>query len=363
MTDPLKALNGAIMMLGAGNCLSPSVLFFWKVWLPYGADRHPKCCLRELSGQGDAMSRFFIGIVSPVILTGFILIGIAGGQAVPSQSALSASVAATVSNGPNQSLSEGLDIALDPASLLPDLPTLPPSKASLIGGTIQRLDRVRDQITVQVFGGGKMKIAFDTRTRFYRDGADATASDLGQGERIYVDTILDGSTVFARSIRLKTANSAGESQGTVTSYRADRGELEIRDSLSPRSLKMRITAQTRIIHGDHSVPASELAPGTLVAVKFGPRRDGTDVAQELSVLAVPGSSFTFAGRITSLDLRLGLLVLASSTDHKTYEIHFDPSVVGWNDNLHEAADVTVVTQFDGTQYVARTLTVNSPLQQ
>jgi hypothetical protein len=100
-------------------------------------------------------------------------------------------------------------------------------------------------------------------------------------------------------------------------------------------------------------------PGTLVAIKFGPQQNGGDVAQELSVLAVPGSSFTFAGRITSLDLRLGVLVLDSSTNHKTYEIYFDPSVLASNDKLREASDVTVITRFDGNRYVARTLTVNS----
>src|ERR1700691_2316175 len=32
------------------------------------------------------------------------------------------------------------DIMIDPASLLPDLPALPPAKASLIGGTIGKLE-------------------------------------------------------------------------------------------------------------------------------------------------------------------------------------------------------------------------------
>jgi hypothetical protein len=291
-------------------------------------------------------------IVSTIILSGSILGAVAESQATRAQSVVSTAVRITPA-------SEIPDIALDPASLLPDLPPLPPANASLIGGTVQKLDRVRDQITVQIFGGGKMKIAFDTRTHFYHDGVDGSASELQKGNRVYLDTILDGSTVFARSIRVKTTNSTGETEGTITNYRADKGELEIRDALSPRALKIHVTPQTRLIHGDQTVSASELMPGTLVAVKFGPQQNGGDVAKELSVLAVPGSSFTFAGRITSLDLRLGVLVLDSSTDHKTYEIHFDPSVIMSSDKLREASDVTVVTRFDGTQYVARTLTVNS----
>jgi hypothetical protein len=270
--------------------------------------------------------------------------------------------APTPSNDSIQPLEESTDTVLDPASLLPDLPSPRPAKASLIGGTIDKLDRVRDQITVQVFGGGKMKIAFDTRTHIYHNGAQASTSDLHRGDRIYVDTILDGSTVFAKNIRLKSVTSAGESQGVVVSYRGDKGELVVRDMLSPRPLKIRVTEQTRLLHGDHSAPASELAPGTLVAVKFGPQQDGSDVAREVSVLAVPGARFTFVGIVTAVDLRLGLLVLTSTIDHKTYEISLDPSLATVDDSLRPGTDVTVLSRFDGSRYVARSVTVNSQNQ-
>ena len=105
-----------------------------------------------------------------------------------------------------------------------------------------------------------------------------------------------------------------------------------------------------------------LAPGTLVAVKFGPQQDGGDVAREVSVLAVPGARFTFVGIITAVDLRLGLLVLTSSIDHKTYEISFDPSLVPVDDNLRPGSDVTVLTRFDGSRYVARSVALNSQNQ-
>ena len=207
-----------------------------------------------------------------------------------------------------------------------------------------------------------MKIAFDTRTHIYHNGAQASTSDLHRGDRIYVDTILDGSTVFAKNIRLKSVTSAGESQGVVVSYRGDKGELVVRDMLSPRPLKIRVTQQTRLLHGDHSAPASELAPGTLVAVKFGPQQDGSDVAREVSVLAVPGARFTFVGIVTAVDLRLGLLVLTSTIDHKTYEISLDPSLATVDDSLRPGTDVTVLSRFDGSRYVARSVTVNSQNQ-
>ena len=325
------------------------------------------------------MSPSFLRIVLGIVAASSILTARAMGQVAPSQSVVSESSdarpaatpaieAAQPTPDPASTPSieilkpapETSDVVIDPASLLPDLPKLPNAKASLIGGTVGRLDRVRDQITVQVFGGGKMKISFDPRTHIYHDGAEASLADLHQGDRVYIETILDGSNVFARAIRLKTSTSAGESQGIITSYRADKGELQLRDALSPQEVKIRVTSQTRIVEGDHAASSSKLAPGTLVAIKFGPRQNGDEVAREVSVLAIPGASFTFAGQVTAIDLRLGLLVLASSTDHKTYEIYLDPSV-GVDDNLRPSANVTVLTRFQGNRYVARSITVNSPI--
>ena len=258
---------------------------------------------------------------------------------------------------------EDTDAMIDPASLLPDLPSLPPAKATLIGGTVQKLDRIQDEITVQPFGGGKVKIFFDPRTRIYLGTALGSTADLHQGDRVYVDTILDGSMVFAKNIRLRNAVVSGESQGTITSYRRESGALVLRDALSPRPMKVRVNSQTKIVYADHSAPTGELVPGTLVSVKFGPQQNGQDIASEISVLAVPGGSFTFVGRVTGLDLRLGLLAITSSTDNKTYEISFDPALIQPDENLRESAEVTVLTRFDGNRYVARSLTVNPPSQQ
>jgi hypothetical protein len=317
-----------------------------------------------------------------VLLAGAMLTAAAaGGQATTSQNVVSSSPSnsRTSDNDPGPSSDHGIEAVqpttpsiqpvadapeatIDPASLLPDLPPLPRAKASLIGGTIGRLDRVRDEMTVQLFGGGKMKIFFDPRTHIDHDGKEVSASDLRQGDRVYIDTILDGTAVFARSIRLKSTLSSGESQGIVTSYRSAKGELEIRDMLSPRPMKVRLTSQTQITNAGHAASASALVPGALVAIKFGAQQSGGDVAREISVLAVPGASFTFAGRVAAVDLRLGLLVLTSSTDRETYEIHFDPSTLTLDDNVRPGADVSVLTRFDGNQYRARTLTVNSQPQ-
>jgi hypothetical protein len=260
-----------------------------------------------------------------------------------------AEAASTFDNAP--------DNTIDAASLLPTLPALRTKNTSLVGGRIEKLDRLRDQFTLQIFGGGKMKVYFDPRTHIYNNGAAATVSDLRPGDRVSIDTVLDGSTVFARSIRLKNA-AAGEGQGTVVSFRSDKGELILRDGLSPRPLKLHISSQTRVIDHDRSVATTQLLPGTLVAVKFGPQQNGSSPAREVSVLATPGASFTFVGRVTALDLSTGMLVIDSATDGKTYEIYLDPSAVTVADNVRPSAGVTVQTQFDGKRYIAQTVTVN-----
>ena len=185
-----------------------------------------------------------------------------------------------------------------------------------------------------------------------------SVADLHEGERIYMDTILDGNTVFARSIRVKSAQAQGESQGTVTEYRADGGELTLRDSISPTPVRVRLNSSTRFLQGDLVVPAGTLLAGSLVAIKFNSEGNGRDVAREITILALPGTRYTFAGQVTHVDLRTGLVVISSSTDQKSYEIYLDPSAPP-DDDLHPGAMVTVVTDFQGSRYVARTLKIDS----
>ena len=250
-------------------------------------------------------------------------------------------------------------IIVDPASLLPELPPLPQKNASLIGGTLERLDRVRDQITVQVFGGGHMSALFDPRTRVYQGSKEVTTADLRQGERVYLDTILNGSTVFARTIRLSSTPSAGESQGIVLRY--GNGELTFRDGLAPSPVRVRLAASTQFFEDHHSVAASTLVTGSLVGIKFDSQGNGHDVAREITILASPGTRYTFSGQVVHIDLRTGLLALISSVDHKTYEVYLDATAPP-DDNLQPGVNVTVIANFEDSRYVARTITINSQNQ-
>ena len=310
------------------------------------------------------MGRFLSMRLASGVLTGVILGSLAYAQATASQSVVSADSASSAPATTRSSVTpivvapENADNAVDPASLLPDLPALPLAKASLIGGTIQRVDRVRDVLTVQVFGGGKLKVCFDTRTHIYNGSAQGATPDLRVGDRVYLDTILDAGNIFARNIRRATQTTGGRSQGVVISYRPSKNELVLRDLLSPEPVKLHLTPSTQIVQDGHAAYANQLVPGTLVNVNFDVQNSDRN-AREVSILAVPGTDFTFGGVVSSLDLHIGLLVLTSSSDRKTYEIYLDPSRITVDDRLHLGADVTTVANFDGTRYVARTLTVNS----
>jgi hypothetical protein len=248
-------------------------------------------------------------------------------------------------------------ITLDPASLVPDLPPIPAANATLIGGTIQHIDPVQDEITIRIFGGGKMKALFDPRTNVSRDGKKASIEDLKTGQRVYADTILLNGTVFARNIRLSGFGSLGESQGVVVSYRGDQNVLVLRDLLSPAPMNLRLTSGTRITHGNHAASTSDLVPGTLVSINFLPEPGNRPVARQVTILITPGTEFSFTGRVMALDLHLGLLVVTSTADHRMYEVHFDPATLPISPDLREGAEVTVLTRYYGNQYVARGLTV------
>lgn len=254
--------------------------------------------------------------------------------------------------------SEDNSIVVDPSTLLPDLPPVPKANATLVGGTVDRVDLVRDKVTVRLFGGGKESFLFDPRTRVYRGRKAVTVADLHEGERIYLDTILDGSDVFARTIRLNAARATGASQGVVVNFQNNRSELTLRDALSPNPVEVRVSSSTKVSVGDRIVPISAIVPGSLVSVSFSSAEGARNTATEISILAQPGTRYTFSGQVIHIDLRTGLLVLSSSTDRKTYEVYL-PSGMNPDENLQPGEIVTVTTDFDGERYVVRNIGFNS----
>lgn len=229
-----------------------------------------------------------------------------------------------------------------------DLPPLPRSGASLLGGTVQSLDRVRNRLVLLPFGGGSMEIAFDPRTRFMRDDANVNAHALRPGDRVHLETILDGGRVFAKKVHITTYSSRGEARGQVVAYDAQGGQFSVNDAISARVLDFQLSQSTKLA-------GQRLLPGMLVQVDFVPGQQRPE-AQEVRVLAVPGTKFVFAGRITYLDLFTRDLVVANDSDNKKYEIKFNPAQVD-SARLREGSNVTIEAQFDGKSYTAQSISL------
>jgi hypothetical protein len=245
---------------------------------------------------------------------------------------------------------------------LPPLPPIPPGKSTVIGGAIHDVDPIRDQFTLKVFGGKSMKILFDERTQVYRDGKKTPLRDLRAIDHASIETVLDGTSVFALSVHMLSQIPEGERQGEVLNYDPGTHELTVSDTLGRDPIKLSVPATTAVIRqgqaasSSQGLGASDLVKGTLISVKFASDM-GRGVASQIAILAIPGSSFVFNGNITFLNLRSKLFVLLDSTNDKSYKIVFDPARFPISRNLQEGAHVTVTATFDGGNYVASAITV------
>lgn len=251
----------------------------------------------------------------------------------------------------------GLSDPSDVADLLAPKP-LQQSKLSLIGGSVKSIDQIRDHMTVRVFGAGTMHVKFDQRTHFFRDGKETTQMAVKTGDRVYLDTQLFQGKVFAKNVHVETGSSPADASGQIVSFNPKNGEMAVRDDLAGSTVNFRVSAQTTIKKADATASQSALRPGALVAVKFSPHSKNAGIADEVSVIAEPGSSFTYFGRVTHLDLRGRTLAIENRADGKTYEVHFDSST-RIPDNLLIGSQVTVVASFQGQDYLAQSIEVNA----
>jgi hypothetical protein len=292
----------------------------------------------------------------------FLALAVLGGVALAQVASSAGSKSAQDQGVASSASSSGLVGATAGVS---SLPPLPKGKSTVIGGAIRGVDRVRDQFTLDVFGGRSLKVLFDERTLIYRDGLKSSQRDLRAGDHVSVETVLDGTTVFARSIRMLSELPEGVSQGQVMSYDAADRELTVRDALSRQPVKFRVPDGTAFVRQGQAASASaesgpaDLVAGTLVSIKFQSDSKGHGVASQVSILAAPGSAFVFVGNIASLDLHSGLLVVVDPRDDKRYDVFFDSARFPVSRGLHEGSDVMVTADFDGARYVARAITVRA----
>ena len=257
--------------------------------------------------------------------------------------------------------------ALKQEDALADLPALPPApqgKSTILGGAIRSVDSVRDQITLQVPGQRALKILFDERTEVYRDGKRIPLRELGPTDHASIQTLLDGTNVFALGIHMLSQSPEGEYQGQVLGYDSASRELTVSDTMVRDHVKLFVPASTPIVREGQpdfsSVHpgASDLVNGTLVSIKFKSEKPGRGVASQITVLATPGSTFVFEGNVSALDMHSGLLALSDPRDERSYQIYLDSSGLAASQNLHEGDHVRVTAHFNGTRYVASAVTID-----
>jgi hypothetical protein len=251
---------------------------------------------------------------------------------------------------------------VDPKSVLApklDPGPLPENKSALIGGRVRDIDQIRNEMTIDIFGkGGKMKVLFDPRTRFDRDGIAANQTIIKKGDQVYLDTQLVNHKIFARDVYIHTATGTADASGQITSYNAKTRELTINDQMSRTPVTVRLTPTT-VIHSRDGAAGSpaNLQYYALVSVKLSPGKAGGNEASEVDVIAEPGSQFTFFGTLTHIDLRSGLIAVDNKSDHKSYEIRFEPSQIPVTDDLKVGNEVAVNAVFNGRDYTANSLKV------
>jgi Domain of unknown function (DUF5666) len=247
---------------------------------------------------------------------------------------------------------------------MPALPSAPQGKSTVIGGEIRKVDAVRDQFTLAVFGGRPIKILFDARTQLYRDGIKLAPGDLHPGERASVETLLNETDIFALSVRMLSRPPEGDFQGQVLRYNPGTGEVTISGTLSHEPITLLVPAGTPVLRDEQaafsSAPSgsSDLVAGALISIKFESNHQGRGVATQITILATPGSTFVFNGNVSFLDLHSGRLVLVDARDDKSYQIVFDPAHFPMSWHLHQGDHVTVTANFDGARYVASSMTIS-----
>jgi len=233
----------------------------------------------------------------------------------------------------------------------------PSGKVGLVRGVLKRIDPIHDELLIHAFGGGDVRIAFDPRTQLLSENTPQHFTSIPAGSVVSVDTAIDHGKLFALSVRTGSYN-ASELNGQVVRYDAVKSKLTLREPISPdESVSVQITPSTTVLHQGQPASPQALSPGMLVQVWYSPAQL---VANRVEILAAPGTSFSFSGRIVSVDLRSRALALSNDSDQSVRELAIASLDSGSLGSLREGVNVSIQAEFDGRCYNARSVTLLSP---
>jgi hypothetical protein len=245
---------------------------------------------------------------------------------------------------------------------LTDVPPLPRGKSTILGGSIQSVDAVRDRFELHVYGEKPMKILFDERTQVFRDGKKISLREFGPAMHASVQTTLDRADVFAVSVHILSQQADGDYEGRVQSYNPASGVLMLTSTANREPFRVLVTNQTSFkrlgqsAFSSVSSSANDLLPGSLVTVEFESDNRGKGLARKISVLAAPGASFVFSGTVTSLDMHTGALSLLDARNNQSYQVFFD-STREPASRLRAGQQVRIAADYDGKRYVATEIAI------
>jgi hypothetical protein len=253
---------------------------------------------------------------------------------------------------PEKSVNPHLDPSIAP-------PPLPKSRVALIGGTVGEIDAIRSRMKVDLFGGGKMNVIFDGRTKVSSNGNDFSPMKIKKGDRVYLDTQNVQGKLFARQIQVNNTTFPTEIRGQVTDFYPQTGELYLHDALSASAVKI-VVSNTTVIRGRTGAgQMSQLQPGAYIMARFDPARGAKNLGKEIQIIVAPGESFRFLGTVRNLDLRSGYLSVENKVDDTLYELRAGVEELR-DKNVTIGADVDLRAEFDGKDYVVRDMRVTQP---
>ena len=231
-------------------------------------------------------------------------------------------------------------------------------KVSIARGVLKQVYPIHDELIIQPFGGGQIRIRFDMETKLLPENTALGLTKLPNGSVLSVDTAIQDGKLYAVSVR--TGNyGVAELSGQIERYDPTRSELTLNDRLSPESVSLRVSPTTQVIKDGKPVPQQTLASGMLVRVSFSAQH----AAREIEILAARGSTFTFRGRILAVDLRSKTVSLSNEADDSLRSLSFRSLDSSSLNLLREGTRVTIDAEFDGEHYNIRAVSPAPPQNQ